>query len=422
MLAALRAVPKTHPFKFGVAFSTLKTSLADWLVQKYVEKREKIDWRRNSAFTLFGCFYLGGVQYVIYVPIFARMFPQAVSFTTKTISQKLTDFAGQRSVVAQVFLDQFVHHPLMYFPVFYALKEVVNGGSVEGGISQYATNYQEDLVALWKLWVPSMVVNFSLMPMWGRIPWVASTSLLWTMILSYMRGCQDSFETDPSLSEDISGNQGRAIMRQRLVKRSSANTMPAEYFDRTKPHMLLSVAGRDRIGYVTQLSSAVRRNRGNVLDARMFKFGGEFVAIMLVATDPGAEPMLIECLSHLPDMQVSVQRVRPWETAQGSTPAGNDDAVFQAQLHAFGPDQAGLIERVSDVLALHKVDINFLSCMQETSAQSDGSLSHGFSISGHLRAFEPVNEEALLKQIGCVEAETGMRVKIVHGSREVQQQ
>lgn len=418
MLAAIRAFPRTHPFKFGVAFSTLKTSLADWLVQKYVEKRDKIDWRRNSAFTLFGCFYLGGVQYIIYVPIFSRMFPHAVSFTTKTIAQKMTDFAGQRSVVAQVFLDQFVHHPLMYFPVFYALKEVVNGGTVETGMTKYKTNYQEDLVALWKLWVPSMLVNFSLMPMYGRIPWVASTSLAWTMILSYMTGCRDTFETEPSLAEDISGNQGRAIMRQRLKRRSSVNEMPAEYFDKTKPHILLSVAGRDRIGYVHQVASTVRTNGGNVLDARMFKFGGEFVSIMLVSTEPDGETALVERLSHLPDMQVSVQRVKPWETANGATPSESDNAVFQAHLHAFGPDQAGLIERVSSVLAQHEVDINFLSCRQETSELEGGEMGRGFSISGHLRAFVPVDEAALTANIATVEAETGMRVRITPSAKE----
>ena len=52
------------------------------------------------------------------------------------------------------------------------------------------TNYKEDLVALWKLWVPSTFLNFALMPMWARIPWVATTSLLWTCILSAMRGSE----------------------------------------------------------------------------------------------------------------------------------------------------------------------------------------------------------------------------------------
>ena len=38
---------------------------------------------------------------------------------------------------AQVGFDQFVHHPLMYFPVFYVLKELVNGGEPIAGLQKY---------------------------------------------------------------------------------------------------------------------------------------------------------------------------------------------------------------------------------------------------------------------------------------------
>ena len=40
LLSRILSIPKQHPFAFGVAFSGAKTSFADWLVQKYVEKRE----------------------------------------------------------------------------------------------------------------------------------------------------------------------------------------------------------------------------------------------------------------------------------------------------------------------------------------------------------------------------------------------
>ena len=87
------------------------------MVQKVVEKRENIDWRRNIAFGSFGLFYLGGVQYMIYVPLFSRLFPTAGAFAAKTVAEKVRDPVGIRNLFAQVFLDQMVHHPLMYFPV-----------------------------------------------------------------------------------------------------------------------------------------------------------------------------------------------------------------------------------------------------------------------------------------------------------------
>ena len=78
---------------------------------------------------------------------------------------------------------------------------------------RYSANMQDDLLALWKarakerdsqkrcvtarrsfpsqVWVPATLFNFSFSPMWMRIPVVASTSLLWTCILSSMRGAAD---------------------------------------------------------------------------------------------------------------------------------------------------------------------------------------------------------------------------------------
>lgn len=40
-------------------FAGSKTSFADYLVQRFVEKREEIDLRRNASFAAFGFFYLG---------------------------------------------------------------------------------------------------------------------------------------------------------------------------------------------------------------------------------------------------------------------------------------------------------------------------------------------------------------------------
>ena len=39
--------------------------------------------RRTVAFGSFGLFYLGGVQYFIYVPLFSRLFPNAAAFAGK---------------------------------------------------------------------------------------------------------------------------------------------------------------------------------------------------------------------------------------------------------------------------------------------------------------------------------------------------
>ena len=59
LLEAALSFPRRRPVLFGLGFSCGKTSFADFLVQRYVEKREELDVRRNLTFGLFGLGYLG---------------------------------------------------------------------------------------------------------------------------------------------------------------------------------------------------------------------------------------------------------------------------------------------------------------------------------------------------------------------------
>jgi len=54
------------PFATGAVTAGVQTTCADAFAQLVVEKREKIDWRRNAIFTGFGVFYVGGFQYYLY--------------------------------------------------------------------------------------------------------------------------------------------------------------------------------------------------------------------------------------------------------------------------------------------------------------------------------------------------------------------
>lgn len=95
------------------------------------------------------------------MPVFGRLFPNASSFAAKSIRDKVKDTKGQIALVAQVFLDQCVHHPLMYFPAFYCTKEIVTSGGkpdFKNALSTCKTNMKEDLLALWKIWVPATLV------------------------------------------------------------------------------------------------------------------------------------------------------------------------------------------------------------------------------------------------------------------------
>ena len=191
MLSALSALPRRHPLLFSMAVCSCNATAADAIVQRFVERRPSLDTSRLATFAAFGVAYLGGWQYALQVRLFSAWFPSAPAFVAKPLGEKLRDRAGQLTVLRQVFVDLFLNHPLTYFPCFYATQRALQTGSVAGWAETYAANAADDLAALWTFWLPAQTLNFSVCPMWLRVPFVSSLSLLWTCVLSCKRGAAE---------------------------------------------------------------------------------------------------------------------------------------------------------------------------------------------------------------------------------------
>ncbi|KAG8470809.1 hypothetical protein KFE25_009230 [Diacronema lutheri] len=354
-MAGILRLAKTSPFAFGFVYSGLKTSFCDLMVQKVVEKREEIDWRRNSAFAAFGFLYLGGVQYTLYVPIFARLFPNAASFAAKPISEKVRDLPGIRSLFAQVFLDQCVHHPLMYFPVFYMIKDAVTSDSPDPvrAVRQFGTNMKEDMIALWKVWVPSTFLNFAFMPMYLRIPWVASTSLIWTCILSTMRGGSDQVP-----SNEVIGPYADATSYELLMR----TAMPPPSLNPAHAHVLVTVHGVDRPGMVAAASRAVFDAGGNLTTGKMIKLGGEFAVMMHVECEPAQLSQLRENLHAKKSTALAGCDVETRQVVVVND--GSPRPAYSAHVRLTGPDQPGLVMRLTELLAQHGLNVEHIQTEQ----------------------------------------------------------
>lgn len=187
---------------FGCTLSCLKTSGSDYVTQRWVEGKQEIDKKRNLVFFTWGLLYLGGVQYFLYCKVFAqRLFPSAAAFAAKPLAEKVADRAGQVTVVKQVVLDQFVHHPFFFFPLFYQVKEFIEGGRPADGLRNCMRNWKEDCITLWTIWVPVQIFNMSFCPLWLRIPCISVVSAGYTCVISYMRGGREKqLETEPAES------------------------------------------------------------------------------------------------------------------------------------------------------------------------------------------------------------------------------
>eukprot|EP00929_Paragymnodinium_shiwhaense_P079499 TRINITY_DN4139_c0_g1_i1.p1 TRINITY_DN4139_c0_g1~~TRINITY_DN4139_c0_g1_i1.p1 ORF type:complete len:222 (+),score=40.25 TRINITY_DN4139_c0_g1_i1:66-731(+) len=213
------AFPARRPVVFGVGISALKTTSADTFVQLYIEKKEQLDLRRSAVFFAWGAGYLGGVQYFVYVKLFARtLFPCAAKFVEKPLRQRLADKAGQLVVVKQVVLDQFIHHPFMVYPCFYCVKEFIEAGElspemVTTALKKYYNNMTEDCLVSWKTWIPAFLFNFSICPLWARIPFVSVVSLGFTAYWSWLRGApqelpQQGEQEAPMIGDAVNLEEG----------------------------------------------------------------------------------------------------------------------------------------------------------------------------------------------------------------------
>lgn len=186
---AYSAMAAQAPFTTGFVTTGIKTTAADAFAQLVVEKKEKMDWRRNAMFTAFGFCYLGGFQYWLY----NVKFTQWCGFITKH-----SGHLGSAPV--KTFIDQILHHPSMYFPCFYSLKAAVEGRPILSGedsaMKRYSEEYWDCWKACWSIWIPAQIVNFTFTPRHLRIPFVAATSFVWTVTLSLMQGSFSEGKTE----------------------------------------------------------------------------------------------------------------------------------------------------------------------------------------------------------------------------------
>jgi predicted amino acid-binding ACT domain protein len=188
----------------------------------------------------------------------------------------------------------------MYFPAFYCTKELVmrKNPDLSRCLADYRVNMREDLLALWKIWVPATLINFAFMPMHLRIPFTAGVSLLWTAILSAMRG------GDIVHGEEMAGGAvtGATLTMLEEGLDNILFTSPVE-LDRNMRHVMISASGLDKPGWVALLSRAVADAGGSVTHSRMVRLGSEFIILMHVSVKPAEHVRLLKEIKTNPQLK-----------------------------------------------------------------------------------------------------------------------
>jgi predicted amino acid-binding ACT domain protein len=136
--------------------------------------------------------------------------------------------------------------------------------------------------------VPATLINFAFMPMYARIPFTAAVSLVWTMVLSAMRG-GDVVHGDDMVGGAVTG----ATLH--LVEEGFEElfySCPVD-LDKAMSHVVVSASGPDKVGWVSMLARAVADHGGNVTHSKMVRLGKDFIIMMHISIAPEHQKNLV---------------------------------------------------------------------------------------------------------------------------------
>jgi len=201
------------PLFTGVAFATVKTGLADVLMQLTTGVGDDYDWRRTGLFVVFGFGYMGLANYAFYYKGFTRLFPYLTEMSRQPFSIKLRDNRFLRQLFAANVVDNLVINPIIYWPIFYSFKEIcfsdaTDTRTITEMLTHVAGSYQNtwlnDNLSMAYFWVPANFLIYAV-PIHLRLPLNHVISAAWSFILSYAWGAKvdEKEATGIALSGDV---------------------------------------------------------------------------------------------------------------------------------------------------------------------------------------------------------------------------
>lgn len=121
-------------------------------------------------------------------------------------------------------------------------------------------------------------------------------------------------------------------------------------------HVVVSLAGQDRVGIVRTVTAAVAAHRANVEESKMAILGGDFAMIVYVSMEAPdhADALVAQLRAELPSFTVSLRDT----TAPAKDTHGEEMKRTMWTLQLEGPDQPGIVAAVTQALATHGANVH----------------------------------------------------------------
>jgi glycine cleavage system transcriptional repressor len=180
-------------------------------------------------------------------------------------------------------------------------------------------------------------------------------------------------------------------------------------------HLVLSLAGADRVGIVKEFTRTAVAHEANVEETRMARLGGEFCIIGMLSLpkggDAGAVAKAYE--AAFPDFNVHFRTTVSTEEAEAATGAKGHQAWT---LDLEGPDSLGIVASVTEELAKTGSNIHEMETETKTAPFAGFEM---FTLRAEFSS--PASEiENLLKAMALVEGRFGVDIKMARSSGDTE--
>ena len=133
--------------------------------------------------------------------------------------------------------------------------------------------------------------------------------------------------------------------------------------------LVMTIVGPDRPGLVDSVAALVAEHKGNWLESRMSRLGGQFAGILRVEVPPGSEADLVAALKKLDSRGLAIV-VTPDTT---EVPIAAPSARFSF-LEVVGQDRPRIVSQIARVLAGYGVNVEELHTECASAAMSGETL------------------------------------------------
>ena len=194
----------THPITTRVATAATLAVAGDAIAQgsevatcvrsraSWPWKDRHYDGRRATGFVTVEALYRGLLQ--------QRLIGLIIANFQGNLVIGLAPWANREAAAAleQTLVNQFVVAPWVYYPLFFSITSAVQGLTLQ----QCLRRARGQLPALFGLnllfWFPVQLVQFSLVPLRYKVPFICLASVIWNIIISAIAGSVARWRSIPS--------------------------------------------------------------------------------------------------------------------------------------------------------------------------------------------------------------------------------